>query len=605
MPIPSQYPEIPLPEIDINTFLFERVDRTYPDSQILFRDAATDRAYTYEQIKTLAEDFGRGLVHHLNWKKGDVLATVAANAIETPSITLGALRAGGIVSPANPGYTKAELAYQLQDSGAKAVVTNRVALQNVKDACRQIGIPEHNIILLEEDDHSHSHHHHQDRPGQGQGQGQIRSWKSLLVAQRTGTAAERPVAISPKTDLAFLVYSSGTTGRPKGVKLSHYNITSNILQLQIGEQENVTWNGSKTSPGIPGANGQPDVVLSSLPFFHIYGLTVLVLNPIYTGTTSIVMSKFSIETFCEMIQRHKVTYAYVVPPILVLLSKHPCIPNYDLSSIRMMNSGAAPLTEELVKGLYKRTGVRVKQGYGMSETSPSAFFQRWEDWLTTAGSAGWLIPNMQVQFRAVPEAEGEGESSSSDEEEAKELPAGETGEVYLKGPNIFLGYHNNDVATRSCLSADGWFRTGDVGHLDNQGNLFITDRVKELIKYKGFQVPPAELEGYLIDHPSVGDVAVIGFDSKVLATECPRAYVVLANGSAKSASTEQRRAILSWLNQRVANHKKLRGGLEFVDSIPKSASGKILRRVLKAQAKENSEAIEKEIEEDQKLRARL
>ena len=509
-----------------------------------------------------------------------MLATVAANAIETPSITLGTLRAGGIVSPANPGYTRAELAHQLKDSGAKAIVTTSVALQNVEDACQQIGIPKHNILLLDND--------HDSR-------GRIKNWKSLLVAQ--STASYQPPHISPKTDLAFLVYSSGTTGRPKGVKLSHYNITSNILQLQIGEQGNVTWNGAKTSPGIPKAKGLGDVVLSSLPFFHIYGLTVLVLNPIYTGATSIVMSKFYIETFCGIIQRHKVTYAYIVPPIALLLSKHPCISNYDLSSIRMMNSGAAPLTDELVKSVYKRTGVRVKQGYGLSETSPAAFFQRWEDWESTVGSSGWLVPNMQAKFCTVPVAEGESDGS-------KELPAGETGELYLRGPNIFLGYHNNDAATQGCLSTDGWFRTGDVGYLDERGNLFISDRVKELIKYKGFQVPPAELEGYLIDHPSVSDAAVVGFESKLLGTECPRAYIVLAGGMAR-ASKEQRRSIISWLNERVAHHKKLRGGLEFVESIPKSASGKILRRVLKEQAKENSEAIEKEIEEGVKQKARL
>jgi acyl-CoA synthetase (AMP-forming)/AMP-acid ligase II len=509
-----------------------------------------------------------------------VLATVAANSIEIPSITLGTLRAGGIVSPANPGYTKAELAYQLKDSGAKAIVTTSVALQNVKKACQQVGIAEQNIILLDDDNGSRGH---------------IKNWKSLLVAQ--STASHQPPVISPKTDLAFLVYSSGTTGRPKGVKLSHYNITSNILQLQIGEQGNITWNGSKTSPGIPRAKGQGDVLLSSLPFFHIYGLTVLVLNPIYTGATSIVMSKFHIETFCDMIQKHKVTYAYVVPPIVLLLSKHPSISNYDLSSIRMMNSGAAPLSEELVKSLYKRTGVRVKQGYGLSETSPAAFFQRWEDWESAVGSSGWLIPNMQAKFCTVPGAEGESDGS-------KELPAGETGELYLRGPNIFLGYHNNDAATKDCLGTDGWFRTGDVGHLDKQGNLFITDRVKELIKYKGFQVPPAELEGYLIDHPSVSDVAVVGFESRFLGTECPRAYIVLAGGMTR-ASKERRRSIISWLNERVTHHKKLRGGLEFVESIPKSASGKILRRVLKADAKENSEAIDKEIEEGEKHKAKL
>jgi len=204
---------------------------------------------------------------------------------------------------------------------------------------------------------------------------------------------------------------------------------------------------------------------------------------------------------------------------------------------------------------------------------------------------------MKAKFCVVPTYEGESDGS-------KEVPLGETGELYVKGPNIFLGYHNNDAATKDCLSEDGWFRTGDVGHLDKDGNLFITDRVKELIKYKGFQVPPAELEGYLVDHPLVADVAVIGVESRVLGTECPRAYIVPSGGMGE-ATKENARSIISWLNGRVANHKKLRGGVKFVESVPKSASGKILRRVLKEEAKKEMEGIEREIEEMERLKARL
>ena len=231
------------------------------------------------------------------------------------------------------------------------------------------------------------------------------------------------------------------------------------------------------------------------------------------------------------------------------------------------------------------------------ETSPTAFQQRWEDWETAVGSTGWLFPNMQAKFCVVPLAEGESDGS-------KEVAAGETGELYVKGPNVFLGYHNNEPATRDCLSEDGWFRTGDVGYLDKEGNLFITDRVKELIKYKGFQVPPAELEGYLVEHPLIDDVAVVGFESKFLGTECPRAYIVPKGGMA-NATKSNTQEIIRWLNGRVANHKKLRGGLRFVESVPKSASGKILRRVLKEEAKSQAAAIDREIEELEKLKSKL
>lgn len=580
MPVSSQFPDVHLPELDIFSFLFKRTDRKYPDDQVIYQDADTNKAYTYAAVKSMAEDFGKGLKAVLDWKKGDVLAMFAPNSIDTPAITFGTLWAGGIVSPANPGYTKAELTYQLKDSGARAIVTIRPVLETVRQACAEAGIPEDCIFLLGEDRDPLNRTKH---------------WTSVRVT--SGTSRYRATKISPKTDLAFLVYSSGTTGRPKGVKLSHYNLTSNISQLQTGEQGNLTWDGSHTSPGIPLKRGRGDKILACLPFFHIYGLTVLIHNPMFTGVTSIVLAKFDIEKFCRLIQQHRITYAYIVPPMVLLLTKHPAVAKYDLSSIRMTNSGAAPLTEDLVKSVYKRTGIRVKQGYGLSETSPTAFQQRWEDWETAVGSTGWLFPNMQAKFCAVPTHEGESDGS-------KELAVGETGELYVKGPNIFMGYHNNEPATRECLSDDGWFRTGDVGHLDKQGNLFITDRVKELIKYKGFQVPPAELEGYLVDHPLVDDVAVIGVESKFLGTECPRAYIVPKGGMSK-ATKQNGQEIIKWLNGRVANHKKLRGGVKFVESVPKSASGKILRRVLKDEAKKDLEAIDKEIEENEKLKAKL
>jgi 4-coumarate--CoA ligase len=306
----------------------------------------------------------------------------------------------------------------------------------------------------------------------------------------------------------------------------------------------------------------------------------------------LIMPQFDIEEWCRLVQDHRITYAYVVPPMLLLLSKHPRVGDYDLSSIRMVTSGAAPLSRDLVTATFKRTGIRVKQGYGLSETSPTAFYQRWEDWDTAIGSTGLLLPNMEAKFCEVSET-GETEGW----ETRPELPRGETGELYVKGPNIFLGYHNKPEATKECLSADGWFRTGDVGHVDDDGNLFITDRAKELFKYKGFQVPPAELEGYLVDHELVNDVAVVGVEAPALGTEVPRAYIVRKGGVAAVEPGDDQ-TIMAWLAQKVANHKKLRGGVRFVDAVPKSASGKILRRVLKEEAK-------KEVKELETLRARL
>lgn len=534
---------------------------------VIFQDADyLDRKYTYAEIKQLSIDFGKGLYANHDFRKGDVVGLFAPNDIDAVPIVFGTLWAGGVVSPANPGYTVPELVYQLKDSGAKLLVTHLSVLDNAKKAAKEAGIPESNIILLGRDsDPSRTAKH----------------W--TRVRNLAGTSRYRRPKFSPKTDLAFLVYSSGTTGRPKGVRLSHHNMTSNIEQSRHVEPH-LTWDGSSHVPGIPDApKGKGDKVLACLPFFHIYGLNVLIHQPLFSGVPTLVLQRFDLERWCSLVQDHQITFSYIVPPIVLLLCKHPIVDKYDLTSLRMTSSGAAPLTRDLVEALHKRKGVRVKQGYGLSETSPTIFVQRWEDWLKAVGTTGWMVPNVQAKFCAVP---GPGEESDG----KKELSRGEIGELYVRGPNIFMGYHNNPAATAECLE-DGWFRTGDVGFLDEAGNLTITDRVKELIKYKGFQVPPAELEGYLAGHESIDDVAVVGVDSTELGTEVPRAYVV-RKGGLKAVRPNDAEEIIKWLNARVANHKKLRGGVKFVDAVPKSVSGKILRRVLKEQAKQEFKAEE-------------
>lgn len=289
------------------------------------------------------------------------------------------------------------------------------------------------------------------------------------------------------------------------------------------------------------------------------------------------MSKYDIEKFCAHVQNYKITFSYIAPPVVLLLAKHPVVDKYDLSSLRMMNSGAAPLTREVVEAASARIKCGIKQGYGLTETSPTTHTQLWPEWNKYLGSVGKLLPNMEAKYM----------TSGEDGSEPKEVAIGEVGELYVRGPNVFLGYHRNPRATAECLSPDGWFRTGDVGYQDKEGNFYITDRVKELIKYKGFQVAPAELEGMLLDNDAVDDVAVIGVYSQEHGSEVPRAYVVRSAKSKASgrSAEEEAEAIVSWLNSRVAQHKRLRGGVRFIDAVPKSASGKILRRVLKEAAK--------------------
>jgi len=258
---------------------------------------------------------------------------------------------------------------------------------------------------------------------------------------------------------------------------------------------------------------------------------------------------------------------YAVPPTILQLAKDPLVSKYDFSTVRMINSGAAPLTKELVNSMYNRLHIPIKQGYGLSETSPTTHMQKWSDCMQYIGSVGHLLPNQTAKYMSPDE---------------KEVPVGETGEFWVKGPNIFKGYLNNPEGTKNALTADGFFKTGDVGYQDKEGNFYITDRIKELIKYKGSQVAPAELEGLLASHPDIDDVGVIGVYSIEQATELPRAYVVPKKGV--EANKELEKKIMNWLAGKVAGHKKLRGGVRFLDAIPKSASGKILRRVLKERA---------------------
>lgn len=314
-----------------------------------------------------------------------------------------------------------------------------------------------------------------------------------------------------------------------------------------------------------------------------------IFHPLYNGLRVIVLPKFTLESFCEAVQEHRITYAYVVPPILLALAKSPIVADYDLSSIGMFLSAAAPLSREIIDAVWSRLRIGVKQAYGLSETSPGThiqvscrsylfheaktrFWQSSRDWRSSIGSVGCLLPNMRAKCVS---------------EDGKTLPVGTTGELCVSGPNIFAGYLNNAAQTAEALTADGYFRTGDIGHEDHDGNVFITDRLKELIKYKGFQVAPAELESLLLGHYAVADVCVVGIYDEAMATELPRAFIVRAQDitgkQQVDGDDELGREIAAWMEKRVAPYKRLRGGVVFVKEIPKTASGKLLRRVVRDQ----------------------
>lgn len=285
------------------------------------------------------------------------------------------------------------------------------------------------------------------------------------------------------------------------------------------------------------------------------------------------MSKFNLEGFCSVIQSHRVTVAYVAPPVILALANSPVVQRYDLSSLRMIMSGAAPLSSDLIKRLYGKLNIPVRQGYGLTETSPAAFSQTWAEWDEAIGSAGKLVPNMQAKYMTLDD----------DGSPPKELRLGGAGETYLRGPNVFQGYHDNPEATNQALTAEGWFSTGDIGHQDVKGNVFITGRAKDLIKYKGFQIAPDELEQILLSHEAIADVSVVGIQEGKGKGEIPRAYIVLQASLPLNWEQEAAERIIVWLDSKVAPYKRLRGGVQFVESIPRNASGKILRRVLREQ----------------------
>ncbi|KAK0252608.1 hypothetical protein LTS09_012281 [Friedmanniomyces endolithicus] len=537
MPTASSWPSFDIPTVDLWNFMFESPrDCGFPEDKVIYRSLDDTKRYTYAEVKATAKAFGNTLLDGWNWQKGDVLCVFSPNDVDYALIVHGTLYAGGIIAPANPGYGAKDLAFMLKNSGARVIVTQKALLSVAVEAAELAGLSKGNVVLLGGDE-SHSP--------------EATHFKQLLKPDQQ---RERPCKIEGK-DLAFLAYSSGTTGLPKGVMLTHTNIIANVLQVKHSVGHNYSWDKDK--------------ILGILPFFHIYGLTTLLNQPLHRGLEVVVMPQFNLDAFCTAVQRHKTTFLYVAPPVIVQLSRGPNVHKYDLSSLRMLTSGAAPLTKELVSFVHRKFDIKVNQAYGLSETSPMTHTLPWEEWWSSVGSVGKLFPNMTAMYVS---------------EDGKEVQAGETGELWVKGPNVFKGYWRNEEATKNAITPEGFFKTGDVGFQGKDHNFYITDRMKELIKWNGFQVAPAELEGLLLDSPLVSDVAVIGVHSEEQHTELPRAYIVPVEGHKPSEKLGQE--IGAWLDERVAYYKKLRGGVRFVDEIPKSPAGKILRRILKGLAEE-------------------
>jgi acyl-CoA synthetase (AMP-forming)/AMP-acid ligase II len=364
-----------------------------------------------------------------------------------------------------------------------------------------------------------------------------------LVREAVLGAEPEDVDVDP-LDLAVLPYSSGTTGLMKGVMLTHRNLVANIEQA---------WSSMPIE--------DDDVLVGLMPFFHIYGQTVVLNLGLAKGATIVTMQRFDCDALIETIETHGVTWLHVAPPVILAIANTADVEGHDFSKLKLIISGAAPLDAELAGRAEARIGAPIRQGYGLTELSPVSHksrLARVEE--TPPGSVGALIPNTEARL--------------VDPETGEDVPEGEAGEIWVRGPQVMKGYLNNPAATTETLLEDGWLRTGDIGRIDENGFFFIVDRLKELIKYKGYQVPPAELEAVLVSHPKVKDAGVIGMQTED-GEEAPMGCVVV-DGDVEADE------LLAYVADRVAPYKKLRR-IEFVDEVPKSASGKILRRVLREQ----------------------
>ncbi|KPL86356.1 hypothetical protein SE16_13620 [Ardenticatena maritima] len=506
----SPLPDVTIPVVPLTDFVLGDAAR-FGDKPALI-DGPTGRTITYTQLAQAVERVAAGLAAR-GLRKGDVVAVYSPNLPEYAIAFHGTLRAGGIVTTANPLYTVEELTHQLNDAGATFLITIPPLLETALAAAQQSNVRE--VFVF----------------GEAEG---ATPFAALL--QSEGAAPN--VEIDPREDVAVLPYSSGTTGLPKGVMLTHYNLVSNLCQIAALE------------PLTP-----DDVLIGILPFFHIYGMIVILNSALNNGATVVSMPRFDLVQFLELMQKHRVTRAHLVPPVVLALAKHPIVDQYDLSALRMIMSGAAPLGEELAVAVSERLGCKVKQAYGMTEASPATHITP-DDRIKPA-AVGVLVPNTEA--RIVDPATGQ------------DVGVGERGEIWIRGPQVMKGYLNRPDATAATVDAEGWLHTGDVGYADEDGYFYIVDRVKELIKYKGYQVAPAELEAVLLSHPAVADAAVIPVPDEE-AGEIPKAFVV------KKADVDADE-LMAYVAEHVAPYKKVRE-IEFVESIPKSASGKILRRVL-------------------------
>lgn len=500
----SPYPDVSATEQTITERVFQGLEDR-PD-EVVLTDGPTGRSMTaatfMDQVKRMASGLASA-----GLGAGHTVAIMAPNIPEYCVVFHAVAWGGGTITTLNPTYTAHEVAHQLSDSGAELLITIPDFVETAREGAGDtpviaIGTPEYAALFADP------------------------------------LNAQVPVDLDDFT--VVLPYSSGTTGLPKGVMLSHRNLVINVDQSIVA---------ADFRPG--------ETTAAFLPFFHIYGMTALMNIHLAGGGALVTMPRFDLPLFLQINQDYKTKRMWVVPPVALALAKHPVVADYDLSSLEQVFIAAAPSGAELSDSIAARLGCKALQGYGMTELSPVSHVVPGS--APRSGAAGLAVPN--TTSRIVDITTG------------ADLPAGEEGELWIKGPQVMQGYLNNAKATAETMAEGGWLRTGDIGRIDADGYLFITDRLKELIKYKGFQVAPAELEAALVAMEGISDAAVIGKPDDE-AGELPIAFVVTSDPAPDEA------AIKGYLDQQLAHYKQIHE-VHFVNEIPKSASGKILRRFLR------------------------
>ncbi|KAF2993758.1 hypothetical protein E8E13_001541 [Curvularia kusanoi] len=546
-----------MPEVSLPTFIFNSPLGDQPKTPAIISAQEPDKYFlSISDYRLYAQRLASGL-RRAGLKPGDRVLLFSGNTLFYPSFVIGVIMAEGIFTGANPLYVARELTHQWKDSGAKFLVCAEASLDTAITAAKELGKNADSIFIFDDGIPTFEKRNEPKSTTLGT----IRPWTYLLDSEEQGHKYAWPeLHTSEELDrVVALNYSSGTTGVAKGVMISHRNYVANCSQ-QIHMQQQAPDFEEKL---------RNKRMLCFLPMYHAMAQTIFCVNTMKQRIPVYMMPKFDLSKMLQYVQKYRITDLYLVPPIVVAMAKSSATRKFDISSVDYVFSGAAPLGREICEEferLWPKGQVNVKQGWGMAEATCAATTFSPAKY-SASFSVGEVVANGEIKI--VLDDEGKIEAKQD-----------ERGEIWYRGPNVMRGYWNKPEATKEIVTNDGWLKSGDVAYVDEENHFFIVDRKKELIKVKGLQVAPAELEALLLNHPDVQDAAVISVTSND--EELPRAYVVPQTpekGTAKMGED-----IKKWLAERVSKHKRLEGGVYFIKAIPKNPSGKILRKQLRDQA---------------------